>query len=271
MNKEQFKTKIIGFSLIRMLSYPYIKTKHIICQRNYGNTEEGKRLQTFKNKYKGRRCFIVGNGPSLKIEDLDILHNNKEICFGMNHIYDLFVKTSWRPEFYFCFDRDFIRTTYAKIIDLPVQNIFIEYSKAPKKRILKDNVYYYFSDYVFAIKRGTAVTDHVCEEVDKLCSFVTNTTHLCIEFAIYMGFKEIYLIGVDHDYSFGYGQNHANGINEPEYNDESLFVTSDMEVSSGKFEQYNLFAEKNGIKIYNATHGGKLKAFKRTEFDLLFN
>lgn len=270
MNKEQFKTKMIGSPIIRICSYPYIKLKHALCAKEYINLKEGERIRVFRNRYNRKRCFVVGNGPSLKMNDLKLLYENHEICFGMNHIYDLFSKTEWRPEFYFCFDRDFIRTTYEKIVNLPINNIFIEYSKTPKSRVSKNNVYYFFSDYVFALKRGTAITNYVCEEVDKRCSFVTNTTHLCIEFAIYMGFKEIYLIGMDHDYSFGYDKNHAEGIKEAEYNDKKLFVTSDMDVSTRKFEQYRKYAEEHNIQIYNVSHGGKLEVFERKDLNSLF-
>ena len=36
-------------------------------------------LEKYKGIHKGKRVFLVGNGPSLKIEDLEKLHQNKEI------------------------------------------------------------------------------------------------------------------------------------------------------------------------------------------------
>jgi len=50
--------------------------------------ESVRRLRLFKNKHKGQRCFIVGNGPSLKEMDLAPLRN--EFTFGLNRIYLLF-------------------------------------------------------------------------------------------------------------------------------------------------------------------------------------
>ena len=41
-------------------------------------------LKQYKNKYDGKRCFIVATGPSLTVEDLSLLKN--EITFGMNSI-----------------------------------------------------------------------------------------------------------------------------------------------------------------------------------------
>ena len=37
-------------------------------------------LKQYKNKYDGKRCFIVATGPSLTVEDLSLLKN--EITFG---------------------------------------------------------------------------------------------------------------------------------------------------------------------------------------------
>ena len=50
--------------------------------------ESIRRLAELKDIHKGRRAFIIGNGPSLKQTDLSKLKN--EITFGMNRIYLLF-------------------------------------------------------------------------------------------------------------------------------------------------------------------------------------
>ena len=272
MNKQQLIRSMIGNPILRICSYPWIMYKHNRDYKRYLKSDNPQKIRSLKDSYKGRRCFIVGNGPSLKIEMLDILNERNEVCFGMNHIFDLYNETKWRPDFYFCYDRDFIRAEYDNLLNLPSKMLFMEFSKVPKNRMKKkENVYYYFTDYVFAVERGTAITDHVCTELDKLTSFVTNTTHLCLEFAMYMGFKEIYLVGVDHDYSFGYGKNHAKGIKEGQHNDSKVFCTSNMNVSTLKYEQYQKYAESKSVSIINATEGGKLSCFSRKGFYEVFS
>ena len=266
MNKEQIIRGLTENSLIRICAFPILVVKHSNAQRRYKKSLYGKDVKRLQEAYKGKRCFIIGNGPSLKLSDLDMLNSNNELCFGMNHIYDLFDKTDWRPNFYFCFDRDFIRSEYETIINIPADYIFIEYSKAPRNKLIhNEKIVYFFADYVFGIKRGKVVTDHVCTELSKKSSFVTNTTHLCIEFAMYMGFKEIYLLGMDHDYSFGYGKNHAEGIKEGKHNDLKHDHNCDLDVSAQKFNQYKCYADAHGIKIYNVSAGGKLDVFERKE------
>ena len=52
-------------------------------------------LKQYKNKYDGKRCFIVATGPSLTVEDLSLLKN--EITFGMNSICMSSKLTDWIP------------------------------------------------------------------------------------------------------------------------------------------------------------------------------
>ena len=54
--------------------------------------------ESLRNQYSGQRGFIIGNGPSLRVEDLDSLQG--EITIASNKIYMIFPKTPWRPTFY---------------------------------------------------------------------------------------------------------------------------------------------------------------------------
>ena len=79
--------KIIGFNLnVQLRKY------------NIRSGEEYKLLRQFKDIYKEKRCFIVATGPSLQINDLEMLKN--EITFSMNSIYLSYKKTDWRPTYY---------------------------------------------------------------------------------------------------------------------------------------------------------------------------
>ncbi len=63
---------------------------------------ESSRTAALRDCHRGRRGFIVGNGPSLRMEDLDRLQS--EISFGSNKIYLAFDKTAWRPTYYSVID-----------------------------------------------------------------------------------------------------------------------------------------------------------------------
>ncbi len=59
---------------------------------------ENNQLLSLKNKYKGERIFLIGNGPSLNKTPLELLED--EYTFGVNRIYLLFDRINWRPTFY---------------------------------------------------------------------------------------------------------------------------------------------------------------------------
>jgi len=47
--------------------------------------ESMRKLAALKDSHKGERCFLIGNGPSLRQTDLTLLKN--EFTFGFNRIF----------------------------------------------------------------------------------------------------------------------------------------------------------------------------------------
>ena len=66
------------------------------------------KLRSFKGAYKGKRCFIVGNGPSLRAEDLRRLYEHGEFIFACNSLIKLFEEIGFEPSFYFAQDNKII-------------------------------------------------------------------------------------------------------------------------------------------------------------------
>ncbi|UHA57891.1 hypothetical protein KDJ21_013425 [Metabacillus litoralis] len=102
--------------------------------------------------------------------------------------------------------------------------------------------------------------------------------YTAIQIAVYMGVKEIYLLGVDHNFSKMLNDKGEIIIDKTakdyfteEYNtDKDDLYIPNVEVSTRAFKVAKKYADKNNIKIYNATRGGKLEVFERVDFDKLF-
>jgi hypothetical protein len=75
-----------------------VESSDMILRQQKALAESNLRLEEFKDKHRGQRCVIIGNGPSLNKMDLSFLKN--EITFGMNRIYLLFDKWSFTPTYY---------------------------------------------------------------------------------------------------------------------------------------------------------------------------
>ena len=82
-----------------------------------------------------------------------------------------------------------------------------------------------------------------------------------------MGFKEIYLLGVDHSYSTELDENGNLLKNEnvrDHFSDNDKIENVPQTFKSAlAYKAAKEYAEKHGIKIYNATRGGKLEVFER--------
>ena len=240
---------------------------------HYEKTKYGKNLKKLKNKYWGKRCFIIGNGPSLSAQDLECLE--KEYTFAFNRIYYIFEQTKWRPTFYCTQDEKIVRNS---IQDIKKQ-IDTEYIFAPI------NLKWYYglnleTQYYFNQKQ--AESEEKCPDFSENISHeigVGNTVvYTAIQLAVYMGFKKIYLLGVDH--SFHISQNKdGNIVIDPNAKDyfckdynkdkEELFIPK-LDVSTLSYIAAQKYAETHEVEIFNATRGGKLEVFPRVEFDLLF-
>lgn len=230
------------------------------------------RLRALKDSHAGERCFIIGNGSSLRISDLEKL--KEEYCFAVNRIYELFDETSWRPSYYVATDDVFIQTSFDIINNIPSQLSFIEFKYA-KDRQRKDNMLCICkgTDYVPNISRDARI--YISEDLsDHYCAGYT-VTFVSIQLAIYMGFKDIILLGVDCNYSRSVDKNGVLHRDErvQDYFDGKMYRTT-LAYTDGMIECYEVareYCDSHGIIIRNATRGGKLEVFERVNFDDLFD
>lgn len=234
-------------------------------------TRWGRSLRRLKGKFAEKRCFIIGNGPSLKAEDLEKLKD--EYTFAFNRIYYMFDWVTWRPTFY-C-------TQDAKIVSSSAQKIQTEittpYIFAPINLKWCEGVDLK-SKYFFCPKYAGEQAPQFSEDISNYVGVGNTVAYTAIQLASYMGFREIYLLGVDHSFQIYQDQN-GNIIVDPnakdyfceQYNEDKdqLFIPK-LDISTLSYLAAQKYAEGHSVKIYNATRGGKLEAFPRVDFDSLF-
>lgn len=218
-------------------------------------------IETFKNKHLDRRCFIVATGPSLTMNDLGVLENNREITFSVNKIFNAFKETTWRPIYYVSDYYRFVKNNSDDIDAIDCEAKFIgDTDKTFWEKEHDRNVYKFHKHYEYYFDRGPKFSDDFSQR-----SYTGLTvTYSCIQLAVYMGFKEIYLLGVDCNYIMGSDSNYFFSNEKKDFEDHQIDKTI-LAYQSAK--QY---ADKHNIKIYNATRGGKLEVFERVDFDSLF-
>lgn len=235
-----------------------------------------------KDKYKGKRCFIIGNGPSLQPSDLDRIKD--EISFGCNRINLVFDKTEWRPTYYFCIDYYALQYGWEEILNMNVKHKFVPIQRAISMGKVSDEFTYYSRNTQYATVLGEGIVGKknevnfsrdVVEGVYGAYTVLYDT----VQFAIYMGFKEIYLLGVDNDFSVELksdGSTLRKDMNDhfsKDYNSiyaEHVSKGSDVDGIARAFLGARRVAESLGVKLFNATRGGKLEVLEKVNFDELF-
>lgn len=223
-------------------------------------------IAELKGIHKGKRCFIVATGPSLSVEDLDRLYINKEICISMNRIFNIFDETNWRPDYYLIEDGKMIQDLSEAIVNLDLKNKFV--ASMPES-------FWTIPGAESATKFNMIVQSDNAEikfspDVSRYVYNGRTVTYVCLQFAVYLGFKEIYLLGVDCNYSNNlYGEeNHFKGYEKDGY--KVRLNPARMDISLVAYMKAKEYAELNNVKIFNATRGGKLEVFERVDFDDLF-
>lgn len=219
-------------------------------------------LKKYKNMYEGDKCFVIGNGPSLISDDLDVLQEKGIVSFGCNGIYKIFNQTCWRPTYYFWGDPDAFRSNGCILENQ-------KYFMSDLFRCLNlENPNIEYFHHIFLLKEGVPLFS---EDIVSGVSGGRTVTFPMLQFAVYMGFKEIYLLGVD----FTWGEDGRKTHFCDEYVDAKYEkkIRGDIMYKNGLLKTYGSakkYAQEHGIQIYNATRGGNLELFERIDFDSLF-
>ncbi len=241
--------------------------------KKFEKTRYGKKLSLFRDIYDGQVCFLIGNGPSLKPEDLTVLHNNNIKSFASNRIYNTYDKTPWRTDFLVSEDEYVLEEIKDNINEMVCEYKFIPIHLKWYKNInIKNAIYFNQSFYKAGDSRK--FSEDIAHDI--VCRGTVITT--CAQIAIYMGFKKIYLIGVDHSFSRMTDKNGNLIINNNvkdhygvEKNaDENTKGIFNVDNATQAFMDLKEFANAKGVEIYNATRGGKLEVFPRVNFDTIF-
>ncbi len=237
-----------------------------------------KKLKDLKDRFKGKRCFIIGNGPSLNKIDLSLLKN--EYTFGVNSIF-IKEKDGFKPTFYVVEDSHVMRDNQKEINDFEVEYKFIPttYHKmiTNKKNVITYNMNEGFYQPYSPNNEYPRFSNNA--SIQLFCG--QSVTIINLQLAYYMGFSEVYLIGMDFSYvipdsAIVDGDNILSTEDDPNHFDSTYFGAGkswhDPKLHN-VMKSYKLaktIYEIDGRNVYNATVGGKLELFERKEFESLF-
>lgn len=255
----------------RTYNYAIFKAKRILSGTDTENIEK---FRSLKGKYAGKRIFIIGNGPSLNQMPLYLLKDEYTMCFNRFALME--ERINWFPNFYAVTDDLVLRDQAQELNDAIIPKVDYAFfpdlhpSNVSVKKLI-DNV----KNVLWLHVDKPDFSDNL-----PWCGINKTVVNAGIQIAAYLGFCEIYLIGVDM--TFGDQQiKKANSRNwqatgdDPNHFDPRYFGKGRKYHNPGvaemleKFDNCRKFFEPRGVKIFNAGYGGKLEAFPRVIFDEL--
>lgn len=245
-----------------------------------------RRLKRLRGRYSNQRCFIMGNGPSLNQMDLSLFRN--EFLWGTNKCYLLYDRISWRPTFYSAVDTRVvpdIANDIIKLISNYPETLFFFPVLFRMQGLIKShpNVYWYYEQRLDEARLPDGMFS---QDADNFVYAARTVSIAALQLAVYLGFNPIYLIGCDTSYTIPTTvQNEGNDENrlistadddishfDPRYfGNKSKWHAPHVERMIFHYQQSKLFCDAVGVKVYNATVGGKLEVFPRINYLELFS
>jgi len=236
---------------------------------------------TLKNKYIGKRLFILGSGGSIKNYDLKQLKDEYVMTQNNFHVHPDIKKIN--PSFhcvipYYQTDKeysawiDWIREMENK---LPHAKFF--WGDNTKSLIEENFVNIKNKSYYISAKYNLLTLDSAKVDISKTIMTTQTVTTQCLTVALYLGFSEIFLIGFDNDQIChqSKNQNRFYGLSKITDTDAERNIVNNQYgkkitkswfnkwLTSKQLDLLEEYSKKNGIKIFNVSREGLLDNFER--------
>ena len=250
----------------------------------------------YKNIHKGKRCFILGNGPSLsKYNNLKLLEN--EIVFTVNQFYRSELFEIVKPNYHVMVDPLFFSLNPNDPIEYDTLNRMQElqcYSNltcifpyTSKEYVEKNGLSHKDVTYIHSRYR---MHDNYKKDIrmDRCLPQVQNVVHAAIYCAIFMGFSEIYLMGcdmtgfltnfikdeadfdVEKEHVYSYTENEKKRMIKVRNNNNNETMLKAYGVTFAIFRNIYEYCKRKNIQIYNASIGGALDNLPRIKYEEIF-
>ncbi|MEX2144232.1 MAG: 6-hydroxymethylpterin diphosphokinase MptE-like protein [Anaerolineales bacterium] len=224
-----------------------------------------KRLAVLRDSQRGRRAFILGNGPSLARTDVSRLKS--EACFGLNRAYLAFPEWGFQTSYFVCVNTLVIEQAAPDISALTMPK-FISWRS---RRLIPLDAHTIFLHTTY---ERSAFASHAG---GRLWEGAT-VTYIALQLAYHLGFDPVILIGVDHNFT-SKGKPNTTVVSQgedPDHFDKRYFGAGfhwqlpDLEQSERAYRMARQAFEADGRQVLDATIGGQLAVFPKVDYNSLF-
>nr|WP_136249821.1 6-hydroxymethylpterin diphosphokinase MptE-like protein [Ningiella ruwaisensis] len=238
------------------LPFYYLPQGQFLCSEPRINPCDYKKLESLRDKHKGQRFFIIGNGPSLNHTPPEKIDDG--ICLGGNGI---LLRKGFLPDYYFLLEEKALFHWPEEIDALTIPIILASHLYSQQR----DTSNRFYFPACFRAKS---------DEVDPYhCGVASGGTIISsmIQFAVFMGASSAVILGADNNYRGNQRQTHfaANYYTETRSNmaESKARAIADRQ-TSGILRAVNL-AKLNGVSVLDATPVDNGLGIKKVDFNTL--
>lgn len=220
--------------------------------------------KVYKNKYSGQRCFILGSGPSILKQDIKYLKNENLIAMNnfcvhkdfnyifsgkgkkfyidapshLPHTEETIMKESKRMD-------EKTKNNVVFFLGLNRYKINLKFLKEKYGLFKNKEVNYYYAG-ICNNEFSTLKESHL--DIDKMTIASFTCLVYAITIAVYMGFKEIYLLGCDFDYICNLDQKDSHFFKHKSHEKEVASLSKNSEETLKQRMGYGMYRV---LKVYN--------------------
>lgn len=220
------------------------------------------RLRQFADCHRDEDCFIIGNGPSLNKMDLAPLRDHHTI--GMNKIFLIFDRVDLNLSYHACANKLVIEQSAREFEQLSCPS-FVAFKETDGAFPSGDNIFPIWTDAP-PVQFATSLTRPLFEG--------WTVTYVALQIAYAMGFRRVFLIGVDHNFQAQGKPNEkqvlqGDDVNHfaPNYFGGKEWNLPDLEGSELAYRVAKFMYERADRQICDATVDGKLTIFPKITFE----
>lgn len=230
----------------------------------YESWRSRKKMKEYHNKFVNEKAVILCNGPSLLDVDFSLLEN--VYTFGLNKINLLFDKNNFRPSSVTAVNPHVIQQNkeFYNETEIP---LFL--SRVSKNEISNKKATFLHPSGHRVFSKNPDISVYEGHTV----------TFVAMQLAFYFGFKQVALVGCDHNFQTKGKPNETvvSGQIDVNHFDKNYFAGGvkwdlpDLFESEVSYHMAKQVFEEEGRKIFNCTSGGKLEIYERMKLKDFIN
>lgn len=262
---SQVNEAVEDFCKKHYLNY-YVLDGNFVIHKPYSH------LLKYKNIHRGERVFLLGNGPSLKKTDLNLIKGEHSIA--MNRISLIYRHTDWRPDYYL-YTADNInnknwgdkwKASVNEAVSNPETTSFVWRMFSDK---VEDNPGILWLDNVTEL--DIAMEGTFSTNIAQWISKTGTSMNVALQLAYYMGFDQVFLLGCDLNWKTTTGLK-----GDPNHFDSSYSAR----IPDGERERLRMkrtheyaysFFRSAGREVYNATVDTLLDVYPLVDYETVAN